>query len=360
MRRGIGASAAVRTLKVGVLVLAAASTLAAQGGSAAGRQGGDGSAGQGGDRRGSAPADGTEVKSLHVQGNVWLLNGGFVNAAVQIGDEGVLVVDTMSEPLADKMLAEVRRLAGGKPIRYIVNTHGHPDHIGGNAKIAAAGESIVGGNFAGQVGANAANSAQIVAHENVQARMSRTEGTPGAIPFANWPTDTFFNEQKDLYFNGEAVQIFYQPKAHTDGDVMVYFRKSDVLVAGDIFVTTSFPIVDLSQGGSVDGVVATLNRIIDITVPKEKQEGGTYVIPGHGRLTDEADVVDYRDMVTILRDRFRDAAAKGWTVEQVKAARLVRDYEGRYGAAQGSWTTDAFVEAAYRSVGQPAGSAAKR
>ena len=361
MRRGIGTGAAVRTLRVGVLVVAAASTLTAQASGAAGRQGGDGPAGRGReDRSSTAVADSTEVKSLHVQGNVWMLNGGFVNAAVQIGDEGVLVVDTMTGPLAGKMLAEIRRLAGDKPIRYVVNTHGHPDHTGGNATIAAAGESIVGGNFAGQVGANAANSAQIVAHEHVQARMSQTEGTPTAIPFANWPTDTFFNDQKDLYFNGEAVQIFHQPKAHTDGDVMVYFRKSDVLVAGDIFVTTTFPIVDLAQGGSVDGVVATLNRIIDITVPKEKQEGGTYVIPGHGRLTDEADVVEYRDMVTILRDRFRDAAAKGWTVEQVKAARLVRDYEGRYGAAQGVWTTDAFIEAAYRSVSQPAGSAAKR
>ncbi len=334
---------------------AGATPQAADAGGAGARQGGAGG------RQGGGPGAGAAVvRSLQVQGNVWLLSGGFVNAAVQIGDEGVLVVDTMTEPLADALLAEIKRLAGDKPIRYVVNTHGHPDHTGGNAKIAGAGQSIVGGNFAQQVGANAASSAQIFAHENVQARMSQTQGQPNAIAFANWPTDTFYNDQKDIYFNGEAVQLLHQPKAHTDGDVMVYFRKSDVLVAGDIFVTTSFPIINLQQGGSFEGIIATLNRIIDITVPKEKQEGGTYVIPGHGRLTDEADVVDYRDMVTIIRDRFRDAIAKGMTLEQVKAARLVRDYEGRYGATQGFWTTDAFIEAAYRSLSPAAGTASAK
>ena len=148
--------------------------------------------------------------------------------------------------------------------------------------------------------------------------------------------------------------MFHQPNAHTDGDIIVYFRKSDVIAAGDTFVTTTFPVMNLAQGGSLNGIVSALNRIIDITVPKDKQEGGTYVIPGHGRVTDEADVVDYRDMVTIIRDRFQDAVKKKMTLEQVKAARLVRDYEPRYGATQGFWTTDAFVEAAYRSMSQPA------
>jgi glyoxylase-like metal-dependent hydrolase (beta-lactamase superfamily II) len=153
-----------------------------------------------------------------------------------------------------------------------------------------------------------------------------------------------------MYFNGEAIQFIHVPSAHTDGDVMVFFRKSDVLVAGDAFVTTGFPVLDLERGGSLNGVVTSLNEILDITVPKDKQEGGTYVIPGHGRLTDEADVVDYRDMMTIIRDRIQDAVARGLTLEQVKAAGLLRDYEGRYGAITGSWTTDAFLEAAYRSL----------
>jgi cyclase len=335
--------------------LGASSAWAGQGrqgrGGGAGDAVGAGRGGAEGRRDGPAAAADAEIHSLHVQGNVWMLVGGFVNAAIQVGDEGVLVVDTMTEPLADKMIAEIRRIAGDKPIRYVVNTHVHPDHTGGNVKVADAGESIVGGNAAGQLGPNAANSAQIVAHENVQVRMAKAEGA-ATVPFAAQPTDTFFTPTKEIYFNGEAVQLFHRPKVHTDGDVLVFFRKSDVVVAGDLFVTTTFPVISLQEGGSLNGIVDALNTILDLTVPRDKQEGGTYVIPGHGRLVDEADVVDYRDMVTIIRDRIRDAIEKGMTLEQVKAARLVRDYEGRFGATTGFWTTDNFIEAAYRSLSQ--------
>ena len=292
-----------------------------------------------------------QIHSFHVQGNVWMLVGGPFNAAVSIGSDGVLVVDTMIEPLADRLLAEVKKLAGDKPIRYIINTHFHADHTGGNAKITRAGQSIVAGNFAAQVGQDAANQANVIAHENTQLRMMSDLKPPP--PFIAMPTDTFFTEGKDLYFNGEAVQILHQPSAHTDGDVIVHFRKSDVIVAGDVYINTTFPIVQIDQGGSFQGLIDALNRIIDITVPAEKQEGGTYVIPGHGRLADEADVVEYRDMNTIIRDRFADGIKKGMTLEQVKAARLLRDYEGRYGANSGFWTTDNFVEAVYRSLSEP-------
>jgi glyoxylase-like metal-dependent hydrolase (beta-lactamase superfamily II) len=253
----------------------------------------------------------------------------------------------MTAPLADQMIAEIRRLAGGKPIRWIVNTHMHADHTGGNARVAEAGESIIAGNFVGQAGQSGANFAKIVAHEQVEARLVRAQPP---LPVSAMPTDTFFTDEFEMYFNGEAIQFIHVPSAHTDGDVMVFFRKSDVLVAGDAFVTTGFPVLDLERGGSLNGVVTSLNEILDITVPRDKQEGGTYVIPGHGRLTDEADVVDYRDMMTIIRDRIQDAVARGLTLEQVKAAGLLRDYEGRYGAVTGSWTTDAFLEAAYRSL----------
>jgi len=292
----------------------------------------------------------TEIHSFHVQGNVWMVVGGPFNAAVSIGDDGVLVVDTMVEPLAEKFLAEIKKIAGEKPIRYIVNTHFHADHTGGNAKVTAAGESIVAGNFAAQVGQDASKQANIVAHENTQIRMGEMQPTP---PFIAMPTSTFFTEAKDLFFNGEAVQILHQPAAHTDGDVIVFFRKSDVIVAGDVYVNTTFPIVQTAQGGSFQGVIDSLNRLIELTVPAEKQEGGTYVIPGHGRLADEADVVEYRDMNTIIRDRFVEAIKKGMSLQQVKAAGLLRDYEGRYGAAEGFWTTDNFVEAVYRSLSEP-------
>ena len=293
-----------------------------------------------------------EIHSLHVQGSVWMIVGGPFNAAVSIGNDGVLVVDTMVEPLADKFLAEIRKLAGDKPIRYVINTHFHADHTGGNAKVIPAGQSIIAGNFAAQVGAAAANQANVIAHENTQIRMM--SDLKPAPPFIAMPTDTFFTEAKDLYFNGEAVQILHQPSAHTDGDVIVFFRKSDVIVAGDVYINTTFPIVQLDQGGSFQGIIDALNRIVDLTVPAEKQEGGTYVIPGHGHLADEADVVEYRDMNTILRDRFLDAIKKGRTLEQIKASHPVLDYEGRYGATSGFWTTDNFIEAAYRSLSQPA------
>jgi len=340
VRTGAAVGAGRRAACLAAFAACAAAAVAAQGRGGASGTGSSGASG-------SVPA----VQSLHVQGNVWMLSGGFVNAAVQIGSDGVLVVDTMTDALAEPMIAEVKRLAGDKPIRWIVNTHAHPDHTGGNAKVAAAGRSIIAGNFAGQAGQAAANFAQIIAHENAGNRLAEVQPP---LPVQATPAETFFGLQHELFFNDEAVQLIHVPNAHSDGDVMVFFRKSDVLVAGDLYVNTTFPVINTAQGGSIKGIVAALNRIIDVTVPRRKQEGGTFVIPGHGRLADEADVVEYRDMSTIIRDRFADAAKKKQTLAQVKAAGLVRDYEGRYGAAQGFWTTDAFVEAVYRTLNGPA------
>jgi len=299
-----------------------------------------------------------DVRSWHVQGNVWMINAGAENVAIQVGDDGVLVVDTGPAALADRILAEIKRVAGDKPIRYIINTNAHPDHTGGNVTIAKAGRSIISGNFVPQAGPGAANAAKILAHENTLRRMSVDGGGQPVAPAAAWPTDTFFTARNDLYFNGEAVQMLYQPNAHSDNDVLVYFRKSDVIVTGDVYINTTFPAIDLAQGGSLQGLVAALGRIIEITVPRDKQEGGTYVIPGHGRIADEADVVEYFDMMAILRDRLQDAVKKGMSLAQVKAAGLARDYEGRYGGGQGASTTDTMIEAAYRSL-SPAPAAQK-
>jgi len=158
--------------------------------------------------------------------------------------------------------------------------------------------------------------------------------------------NTFFEDSRDFYFNGEAIFLYYIPHAHADGDVIVYFRGSDVVVAGDIFLTTTYPVIDAKYGGAVDGVVTGLNKILDITVPKYLQEGGTYVIPGHGRVSDEADVLEYRDMVVIIRDRIQDMVKRGLTLDQVKAAKPGLDYDGRYG------NSTSFIEAIYADLGK--------
>jgi glyoxylase-like metal-dependent hydrolase (beta-lactamase superfamily II) len=293
----------------------------------------------------------SEVHVLPVQGNVYMLIGAGGNVAVQAGKDGILMVDTGTAQMADPLLATVKQLAKpitNKPLRYIINTHVHLDHTGGNEKARAMGKTITGGNVAGNI-SDAAEGAAIYAHDNVLKAMT-ARGTNPPTPTGAWPTDTYFTETKELFFNGEALQLFHPKAAHTDGDTIVFFRRSDVVLTGDIFSTTTYPIIDLQRGGSLNGIVDALNFILDITIPADKQEGGTMVIPGHGRLCDEADVVEYRDMVTIIRDRIRDMIKKGMSLEQVKAARPTRDYDPLYGATTGPWTTDMFVEAAYKSL----------
>jgi glyoxylase-like metal-dependent hydrolase (beta-lactamase superfamily II) len=280
-----------------------------------------------------------------VRDGIYMIVGAGGNTTVQVGDDGVLVVDTKLAAAADVLLDAIRQISP-KPIRYVINTHWHADHVGSNELIAKSGSTIAGGNVSGAI-SDAAQGAAVIAHENVLVRMSGQATPP---PFDAWPTDTLFMPQKDMHFNGEAVQILHQPVAHTDGDSLVFFRRSDVLSTGDVFTTTGYPVIRSEDGGGIDGVVAALNRIIELTVPQEKQEGGTLVIPGHGRLSDEADVVEYRDMVTIIRDRIKSMVDMGMTLRQVQAAKPTADYDGRYGASSGLWTTEQFVAAAYESL----------
>jgi glyoxylase-like metal-dependent hydrolase (beta-lactamase superfamily II) len=292
----------------------------------------------------------SSIDILNVHGQVYLLAGPAGNTVIQVGAQGVLVVDTQREQDADDVLEAIRKVAGDKPIRFVINTHAHADHTGGNVKIAQAGSQLVAGNFAQQLGQEGARSAFIVAHENVLKAMSARTGVQAPTPFAAWPTDTFFQAEKDLYFNGEGIQLLHEPKAHTDGDVLVFFRSSDVIAAGDVFNMNSYPVIDLARGGHVNGVIEALNRLIDLAVSEQFTEGGTRVVPGHGRICDEFDVVEYRDMVTIVRDRVQAMIKKGMTIEQIKASRPTIDFDPRYGSPTGPWTTAMFVDAVYANL----------
>lgn len=289
-----------------------------------------------------------EVHTLHVQGSVYLLAGAGGNIVVQIGEQGVLVVDTGLATMSDKVVAAIRKLSE-KPLQYIVNTHAHPDHTGGNDAVRRAGVTITGANVAGNL-TDASEGARIFAHENVLNRMSAPTGQLAAAPFGEWPTDTYVSGQKEFFFNDESAAVIFQPKAHTDGDSIVYFRRSDVVAAGDIFVTTSYPFIDIARGGSIQGEIDALNNILDIAIPRHHEEGGTYVVPGHGRICDEFDVLEFRDMVTIVRDRVQASIKRGLTLDQVKDAGLTKDYDARYSAKTGFGTAANFVESVYKSL----------
>jgi len=305
------------------------------------------------EQQGAAPApaqnfDNVQIDVVPVRGGVYMLVGAGGNTTIQVGSEGVMVVDTQFAPLSTKIVNAIKAISP-EPIRYVVNTHVHADHIGGNEAIAAAGRTRAGGNVVGDIGSAATDTARIIAHENVLNRM--VKGQP-PVPRAAWPTETFFTRKKEMLFNDEAVQIIHEPKAHTDGDAMVFFRRTDVLATGDLFTTTMYPFIDQVNGGSINGYIDALNAIIDITVPNNTNEGGTMVIPGHGRLCDEQDVIEYRDMTTIVRDRIREYVKRGMTLEQVRAKRPTLDFDPRYGADSGSSTTAMFVEAIYKDMVQ--------
>ena len=291
--------------------------------------------------------DSAPFEVLQAHGNVHMFASALGNVTVQIGKdpghEGVLLVDSGPVALTTRILAEIRKLTS-QPVRYIVNTSMEADHTGGNATIAKPDARPY----------YVAPEVSIFAHDNVMQRMS----APGSgVPSAAWPTLTY-NDSKVFDFNGEAVQIFAEKNAHTDGDSIVLFRGSNVLSAGDVFLTTGYPVIDLKRGGSIQGEIRALNHILELTVPHSMQEGGTMVIPGHGRLCDQHDVSEYRDMLTIIRDRVADFIAKGKPLAEVIEARPSRDYDRRYSTA--SWSGDMLVEAVYLSLKAPAAGGKRR
>jgi cyclase len=305
------------------------------------------------------PGGDAQIRIEPIRGHMYLIAGAGGNIVASIGPDGVLLVDSGLTENADKVLDALNRLnrqianAGGlptttvippKPIRYIINTHLHPDHTGGNEKIAKAGRTITGGNVTGEFG-DAAEGATVVAQQAVLDRMSQAKPP---LPFAALPEDTYHEDMKlSHFFNGEAVVLLHQPAAHTDGDSFVWFRGSDMIATGDIFSNTSYPFIDLQNGGSIQGELAALNRLLDMAVAEFRTEGGTLIIPGHGRICDIADVAYYRDMVTIVRDRVQDMIKRDMTLDQIKAAKPTADWDPRYGSG------DRFVEAIYRGLTNP-------
>lgn len=328
------------------------------------------------------------VKVLPVRGNVYMLTGAGANITASVGLDGVLMVDTGSAAMTDQVLEAIKgvqrfveaRIAAStpamqfgaetrssivetrhmdappKPIRYIVLTSAAAANTGGNVKVRDAGGTFSGGNVAGQLGDIATYGAKIVAHENVQSRLLSPPAGRTAMPDRGVPTDTYYGSlmKMDAFFNGEGVVLYHQPAAYSDGDSVVYFRGSDVISAGNVYLTTTYPMIDTATGGTVNGVIAALNNIMDLSVAEFRTEGGTLIIPGQGRISDLADVTYYRDMVTVLRDRVQDMIKRGLTLAQVKAARPTADYEARFGSTTGPWTTDMFIEAVYQTLPKPA------
>jgi glyoxylase-like metal-dependent hydrolase (beta-lactamase superfamily II) len=283
------------------------------------------------------------IEVLPVQGRVYLIAGAGGNTVVQVGESGAIIVDSKTGAAADQVLAEVRKLLpAGTPVKYVLNTNADPDHLGGNETLARTLGSSATWTIINTPGASQ-NAVKIVAHDNVLARASH-------VPSTAQPTETYIALDREIVFNGEPVLMQYMPAAHTDGDSVVFFRKSDVVATGDIYRTDSYPVVDTARGGTIQGVIDALNHVLDLAVPAHHEEGGTFIVPGHGRISDEFDVLEYRDMVTIVRDRVRALAARGMTLDQIKAARPTLEYDPRYGASTGAWTTDMFIEAVFTTL----------
>lgn len=295
----------------------------------------------------NADAAKADIHVLPVRGDIYMLVGDGANITLSAGKEGELLVNTGFDKMADKLIATIRKYSD-RPLQYIINTNSYADGTSGNAPVRLAGTTITGANVTNDI-RDSREGAQILAHENVLTRMSAPTGTKSPTPEGAWPTDTFLGKEKTLFFNGEGIEIIHQPNALTDGDSIVFFRRSDVISAGDLFNTDGYPVIDVTRGGTIEGVVLALTHIVDMSIVEHEEEGGTLVIPGHGHLCDQAEVVEYRDMVAIVRDRVKDAVKRGLTLEQVKAEKLTRDYDPTYGH-NSYWTPDMFIEAAYQSL----------
>jgi len=313
---------------------------------------------------GRAQQNGAGLEALQVRPNFYLLASPVSNIGVQIGPDGALVVNTGPQETSGEVLAAIQKLTRD-PIRYIINTSADADLVGGNQALSKAGLRL--GALAVRNGRAAGpdDAAFIMAHENVLDRMRVASGSTPAFPAAAWPSETFDEERKALSFNGEGIEVLHLPAAHSDGDTVVFFRRSDVVVAGHVLDATRFPVIDLARGGSVQGEIDALNRLIELAIPAGPYlgtpngaietsvatlPGGTDVLTGRGRIYRQIDIVNYRDMVVIIRDTIKYMIDKKMTLEQIKAAAPAKGWETEFGSTSGPWTTNDFVEAVYKSL----------
>ena len=291
------------------------------------------------------------LETIQIRSNVFVIFGAGSNVAVHVGEDGVILVDSGATPMADNLLAAVRAITK-QPIRMIINTSADADHVGGNDKVGSAGIAINPDSFSDE------EHATVLAHENVLQRMSTPKGNETPFPVDMWPNETFTSKLRSMYINDDAIQVIRQLGAHTDGDTMVHFRRADVIVTGDVIDLRQFPVIDPARGGSIQGELDALNHLLDLTVPAMPlvlKPGRTLLVPGHGRVSDYGELVEYRDMVTVIKDIIQDMITRGMTLEQVKAANPTAGYRRRYGSDSGRWTTDMFVEAIYNGLKKPAG-----
>jgi cyclase len=297
---------------------------------------------------GNAPA----IQVLHVKGNVYLIAGAGGNITMQVGDEAVVLVDSGLPQHSQEVLAAIRTISQ-KPVGYIINTTIDRDHTGGN-------ENLARGGFFMLTSANQQRPlAAIVSHLNLLNRLGKPDDNQAAPSSEGSPTDTYDGADWKLYANDEPLLLEHPAAAHTDSDTTVFFRRSDVISAGDLFDMTRYPVIDRARGGTLAGILKALNHIsLDLAVPKQNEEGGTYIIPGHGRICDRYDIAVYRDMVTIIRDRIQDMVKRGMSLDQVQAAKPTFEYDGEFGTDAGATTS--FIEAVYREASANAQAGSKK
>jgi glyoxylase-like metal-dependent hydrolase (beta-lactamase superfamily II) len=296
----------------------------------------------------NAPAA-QDFEVLQLRANFHVVVGAGSNVGIQAGTDGAVVVDAGGGGRAGDLATALRKLTE-QPIRYVINTSADADHVGGNEVVSRAGRSLLSADGA-LGGLTNGGAAAILAAEPVLTRMSAPTGQQAAFATAAWPTESFDQRRKYMFLNGEGIEVLRQPAAHSDGDVIVFFRRSDIIMAGDVLDMTRFPQIDLARGGSIRGEIDALNQLVDMAIPSVpivSRDGGTYVVPGHGRICDQLDVVEYRDMITIIRDRIDSMITSGATLERVKAANPTQGYRARYGAEAGA--ADGFVEAVFTSL----------